>query len=96
MFERGLVEETRAILARGSPRSAKPFESLGYKQALMVCDGREPLESAVEDTQLQTRRYAKRQWTWFRREPDIEWIPGFGEDPTVQRQAIERVGEFLG
>jgi tRNA dimethylallyltransferase len=91
MFEIGLVEETRRILDMGYGRHAKPFESLGYAQALQVIDGAITLEEAIEATQMHTRRYAKRQWTWFRREPDIVWLDGFGDDPVVQHAANEKV-----
>jgi tRNA dimethylallyltransferase len=83
-----LVEEVRSILARGYPASSKPFESLGYRQALDALEGRCSLAEAVASTQLATRRYAKRQWTWFRRDPSIEWLPGFGCDPAIQEQAF--------
>ena len=83
MFEQGLVEETAAILARGYDRALKPFESLGYKQALAVLDGRLTRAEAVADTQQQTRRYAKRQMTWLRSEPGLCTLAGFGDDPAV-------------
>jgi tRNA dimethylallyltransferase len=95
MFGGGLIEETRAILGRGYSPSAKPFESLGYQQAVMVIGGKISVQEAVADTQLQTRRYAKRQWTWFRREADAEWIAGFGDDVTVQAEVLERIRKFL-
>jgi tRNA dimethylallyltransferase len=89
MFERGLVEEVRALLARGVSRHAKPFESLGYKQALQVIDETLLLEAAIQSTQLETRRYAKRQLTWFRREQGVQWLSGFGDEPRTQIHAIE-------
>jgi tRNA dimethylallyltransferase len=88
IFEAGLVEEVRSLLSSGVSRDAKPFESLGYKQALQVLDGRWTSEQAIESTQLETRRYAKRQATWFRKEPDVRWLEGFGDDPDVQAQAL--------
>lgn len=91
MFELGLVDETRSILERGYPPSAKPFESLGYAQALGVLSGSLSLSEAIELTQLHTRRYAKRQWTWFRRERDLVWFDGFGDDAQLQRQVAELV-----
>lgn len=95
MFAGGLVEETRAILALGYPAHAKPFESLGYKQALSEIQGTITRQMAIADAQLQTRRYAKRQWTWFRREAGAEWIAGFGDDPTVVQRTCDRVSRFL-
>ncbi|HYL78373.1 MAG TPA: tRNA (adenosine(37)-N6)-dimethylallyltransferase MiaA [Bryobacteraceae bacterium] len=88
IFEEGLLEEVRGILARGVPRDAKPFESLGYKQALQVVEGQLTMQQALESTQQETRRYAKRQLTWFRKEQNVHWIAGFGDDPAVQQQAL--------
>lgn len=72
MFQNGLIEEVETLLAQGIPPDAKPFESLGYRQALAVVQGKLDLESAIADTQQATRNYAKRQITWFRHEPGIE------------------------
>jgi tRNA dimethylallyltransferase len=83
-----LVDEVRRLLAAGVPPEAKPFESLGYKQVLQMLQGRITEEQALESTQLQTRRYAKRQLTWFRKEKDVQWIAGFGDDPLVQTEAL--------
>jgi tRNA dimethylallyltransferase len=94
MFEHGLLEEVRSLLTRYSPQ-AKPFESLGYAQALACLRGAKPREQAIAETQMFTRRYAKRQWTWFRREAGMEWITGFGDDPALQHKVIQRVTEFL-
>jgi tRNA dimethylallyltransferase len=88
IFERGLVDEVRHLLASGVPGAAKPFESLGYRQALRVVEGSLTLEQALESTQLETRRYAKRQITWFRKEHGVYWLAGFGDDPRVQAEAI--------
>src|SRR5580658_759944 len=88
LFERGLVDEVRQLLAAGVARGAKPFESLGYKQALQVVEGSLTLEDALESTQLETRRYAKRQITWFRKEHAVHWLAGFGDDPQVQTEAL--------
>jgi len=91
MFEAGLVDEARAILAMGYPKSSKPFESLGYSQALQVADGAIGLKEAIESAQRDTRRYAKRQRTWFRADPEVEWLHGFGDSSEVKREALERV-----
>lgn len=95
MFQGGLIEEVRNILQSGVPRHAKPFESLGYKQALQFLDGRTTLEAALESTQLETRRYAKRQLTWFRKEPSVHWIAGFGDDPAVRSEALAIVANTI-
>jgi tRNA dimethylallyltransferase len=88
IFEQGLIDEVRALLAAGVPPTAKPFESLGYKEALAVIEGRLTQEQALAATQLETRRYAKRQLTWFRKEHGVRWLAGFGEQPDVQEKAI--------
>lgn len=95
MFAAGLVDECRRILALGVPETAKPFESLGYAQALNVIRGVRTLDQAIELTQIETRRYAKRQWTWFRREPAIRWFEGFGDDPETASRIIEYVAEYV-
>jgi tRNA dimethylallyltransferase len=88
MFSRGLVEEAR-ILRERYGGGARPLSSLGYKQALDYLDGSLSLEQAIAAAQQGHRNFAKRQMTWFRREPDVRWIGGFGSDPDVQRQCLE-------
>ena len=79
MFEQGLVDEVRGLLAAGIPRTARPFGSLGYAQCLQYVDGNCTLNEAVDSTAQQTRRYAKRQLTWFRRRtPEARWFDAFG------------------
>ncbi len=85
MFTEGLVEETERIAAECP--SAWPLSSLGYKQAAQHLRGELSLEQAIEAAQQGHRNYAKRQLTWFRREPNVHWIPGFGSDPAVQKEA---------
>jgi len=89
MVEKGLLEEVRQILARGVSPGAKPFESLGYKQALAAVRRELSFDDAVASAQRATRRYAKRQMTWFRRERNVTWFQGFGDCPDVQRQVCE-------
>lgn len=89
MYASGLVEEVRGLLDSGVKPSAKPFESLGYKEVAQYIEGKLTLEEAIEWTFIHTRQYAKRQWTWFRRETDITWLSGFGHDIPVLRQAYE-------
>ena len=91
MFEEGIVEEVRRLLASGVPPKAKPFESLGYRQALQLIKGTITEEQAVESTQQETRRYAKRQQTWFRKEHGVHWLQGFGDDPLIQAEALRVV-----
>jgi tRNA dimethylallyltransferase len=96
MFSEGLVEETASILAMGYPETVKPFESIGYKQALQVVKGELSVKDALFYARRDTRRYAKRQMTWFRREPGLEIIKGFGWEPDVVKRAEEMVQDFLG
>jgi tRNA dimethylallyltransferase len=92
MFETGLVEETKDLLEKfGS--TARPLASLGYKQAVQLLRGELPRELAVSATQQAHRNYAKRQMTWFRREPEVAWLKGFGDDPQIQREAMQRVAD---
>ena len=95
MFQTGLIEEVRGILTRGFTASAKPFESHGYRQAIQLLNGELNLAQAVYYAQRNTRRYAKRQMTWFRQEPGIEWFTGFGDEPQTQQAVIDRVRAFL-
>jgi tRNA dimethylallyltransferase len=85
MFAAGLVDETRALLARFG--AVKAFDSLGYRQALAVIEGTMSVEAAIKAAQQGHRNYAKRQLTWFRREPDVHWIEAFGDEPEVFRTA---------
>jgi tRNA dimethylallyltransferase len=83
MFAAGLVEETRDLLVRFGP--VKALDSLGYRQARSVLDGTMSEQDAIKATQQGHRNYAKRQMTWFRREPEVLWIEGFGDEAeTVQ------------
>ena len=95
MFAGGLVDEVRGILSLGFAASAKPFESHGYKQALQLLSGELNLHNAVFYAQRNTRNYAKRQFTWFRRESDLEWLKGFGDTAGVCDDAIARVRSFV-
>ena len=90
MFQAGLVEETRSLLEKYG-QSAAPLSSLGYKQALQFLRGEMDLAAAISATQQAHRNYAKRQMTWFRREPHVLWLSGFGDDLTIQEQAFRQV-----
>jgi tRNA dimethylallyltransferase len=94
MFEGGLIEEVRRILALGFRETLKPFESHGYKQALQLLHGELTPKQAVFYAQRNTRRYAKRQITWFRRETDMVWLKGFGEAPDVRERAFHLDRDF--
>lgn len=73
LFEQGLVDEVRALVARGFADTA-PMRAVGYAQALAVVRGGLSVEAAIADTAQKTRHYAKRQWTWFRKEPGATFL----------------------
>ena len=96
MFANGLVEETQALLGRyGKPKDVTPLDSLGYRQATQLLRGELTLEQAIVAAQQSHRNYAKRQMTWFRREPEVVWLEGFGDDGALAQQAIELVAAHL-
>jgi tRNA dimethylallyltransferase len=88
MFAGGLIEEVQTLLAQGGTGAEKPFESLGYKQALQYIRGQVTQEQAILSTQIETRQYAKRQRTWFARDSRIHWLAGFGEEESVVEAAL--------
>jgi tRNA dimethylallyltransferase len=93
MFADGLVEETRELLARyGHPAA---LDSLGYRQAAQYVDGVLTLEQAIAAASQGHRNYAKRQLTWFRREPEVTWLNGFGDDLSVRADAESLVAQGL-
>ena len=94
-FEAGLVEEVRRLLDAGVPASSNALGAHGYRRVVEYLRGERTLESAVEQTKLDVRHYAKRQLTWFRREAGVEWIEGFGDSPEVQKIVSARVSELL-
>jgi len=89
MFAAGLVEETRGLLTRYG--AVKSLDSLGYRQARGVLEGTLSEEAAIAAAQQGHRNYAKRQMTWFRKEPEVRWIAGFGDDAETASAAVERV-----
>jgi tRNA dimethylallyltransferase len=94
MFEEGLIDETRRLIAKYG-ESQRAFDSLGYRQARAVLRGEMTLGEAIASAQQGHRNYAKRQLTWFRREPDVLWLKGFGDDPAVVSEAIIAVESLL-
>jgi len=90
MFERGLAAETQRLIAKyGGER--RVFDALGYRQARQLLAGELSEAQAIEAAQRGHRNYAKRQFTWFRREPEVRWLAGFGDDAEIQRAAIDAV-----
>ncbi len=90
MFEVGLIDETVRLIQKYG-ETARALTSLGYKQAVQFLAGELTREQAVQATQQAHRNYAKRQMTWFRREPDVQWFEGFGDDPAIQEEALRSV-----
>ncbi|MEA2204948.1 MAG: tRNA dimethylallyltransferase [Blastocatellia bacterium] len=90
-FADGLVKEVETLLAEGVPPESNALGAHGYRRVVEFLRGQRDLQSAIEETKLNVRHYAKRQLTWFRHEPGVEWIEGFGDDREVQRSVIERV-----
>jgi tRNA dimethylallyltransferase len=84
MLQGGLIEETKKLIEKYGPR-ARPLGSLGYKQAAEFLRGELTREHALSMIQQAHRNYAKRQMTWFRREPEVTWFEGFGEDPEINQ-----------
>jgi tRNA dimethylallyltransferase len=92
MFDTGLIEETKSLIERYSERkNVMPLDSLGYKQVAQFLRGELTRDQALAATQQGHRNYAKRQMTWFRREPGVIWLAGFGDDPATATQAFELI-----
>jgi tRNA dimethylallyltransferase len=89
-FANGLVEEVRQLLDEGVPAESNALGAHGYRRAVEHLRGQRDLRSAVEQTKLDVRHYAKRQLTWFRHESGVEWWDGFGDDASVQRDVLAR------
>jgi tRNA dimethylallyltransferase len=79
MYANGLIEETRGLLER-SPATARPFGTIGYKEAAAVVRGELALDAAIAETKRRTRAYAKRQMTWLRSERNMHWLDGTDRD----------------
>jgi tRNA dimethylallyltransferase len=95
MFETGLVEETQHLLQKYGD-AARPLASLGYKQAVQLLRGEFTREQALHAAQQAHRNYAKRQMTWFRREPEVHWLHSFGDDSKIQHMAAALVARSSG
>jgi tRNA dimethylallyltransferase len=94
MFDRGLVEETERLIARYG-EDCRPLTSLGYAEATAVLKNKLTREQAVARSQQSHRNYAKRQLTWFRREPNMHWLEGCGGDEEIADQALRLVAAHL-
>ena len=87
-FAAGLVDEVSRLLSEGVPANSSALGAHGYRRVVEHLRDQRSLESAIEQTKLDVRHYAKRQLTWFRREPGVEWIEGFGDDPEIQTKVL--------
>lgn len=74
MMARGLADEVRALLAAGVPRTGTAMQAIGYKELVHALDTGGDLAQAAEEIKLRSRQYAKRQLTWFRRDPTVKWM----------------------
>lgn len=94
MFEAGLLEETQRLLEKYGD-AAGPLTSLGYKQVVQFLRGELTRDQALQAAQQAHRNYAKRQMTWFRREPEVHWLRGFGGEAGIQGEAVARTENAL-
>jgi tRNA dimethylallyltransferase len=92
MIAQGWIEEVQGLIAGGVPEDAKPFQFIGYSQIREHLAGRLDKEPAIHRIQQATRQFAKRQITWFRKEPEVHWLFGFGDDPEILRASVEFLG----
>jgi tRNA dimethylallyltransferase len=95
MIEQGLVQEIQALIAAGVPLDAKAFGAHGYKRFVEYLQGQRTVESAVEQMKLDTRHYAKRQWSWWRAQANTHWLNGFGFAPEVIADASAVVNSLF-
>ena len=90
-FEAGLVAEVEGLLGRGFSPNSNALGAHGYRRVVEYLNGLRDLDSALEQTRLDVRHYAKRQLTWFRHEADVEWFDGFGEENRILRLVLESI-----
>jgi tRNA dimethylallyltransferase len=86
MFQAGFVVEIRQLLENGIPASAKAFEAIGYRHVIADIDSCIPQEETIRIIQRDTRRYAKRQMTWFRRQSEVSWFDGPGDSQEIKNK----------
>ena len=90
-FAAGLVAEVEALLSRGVPANSNALGAHGYRRVVEHLERKRDLPSAIEQTKLDVRHYAKRQLTWFRREPGVDWFEGFGGEFHINQSVLESV-----
>jgi len=97
MVRAGLLDEVKSLLSQGVPREATAMQAIGYKELIHALEEGLPMEGAVDEIKLRSKQYAKRQLTWFRREPDIHWItwektPDFSSALQISISFLQRRG----
>jgi tRNA dimethylallyltransferase len=95
MFEAGFVDEVQRLLAKGIPATAKPFEAIGYRHIIAGLDSCIPQEDTIRIIQRDTRRYAKRQMTWFRKQSEVTWFDGPGDSEQIKNKVHRFVQPLL-
>ena len=86
-----MIEEVSTLRGQGIADDSNALGAHGYRRAVEYLRGERDLESAIEQTKLDVRHYAKRQLTWFRREENVIWLDGFGDDKAVQIELFKIV-----
>jgi tRNA dimethylallyltransferase len=95
MLERGWLDEVVGLVRNGVPQNSKPFDFIGYSELRAHLEGTVTLAAATKAIAQATRRYAKRQVTWFHKESLVHWLPGFGDDPAIVAAAERLVAGQL-
>ena len=96
MFQAGLIEEVQGLMARGVPPDAKPLGAIGYRHVLANLNKACAWDDTIRMIQRDTRRYAKRQLTWFRRQAQTAWFGGPGDNKAIEEEVHRKVTLFLG
>jgi tRNA dimethylallyltransferase len=91
MLAAGWVDEVRTLLAAGLPENSKAFDFIGYSELRAHLRGESSFEQAKTAIAQATRRFAKRQMTWFRKEGGVIWLDGFGDEPRIQEHALRQL-----
>jgi tRNA dimethylallyltransferase len=90
-FDAGLVDEVESLLRRGFSPDSNALGAHGYRRVVEYLQGKRDLPSAIEQTKLDVRHYAKRQLTWFRHEAGVEWFEGFGEENRILGSVLDAI-----
>jgi len=91
MVQQGLIEETEGLLKKGYSKKLPALNSIGYRQAGLYLEGKMTEDEMIADIQQKTRRYAKKQMTWYRKKSEIHWLEGNQLNPEIQ----SAIAEFL-